>query len=1104
MKKIFTLMLLLICWVSIECQEITVDNSFGGRGWKYVDFRKSGVGNTIGRQVLLQKDGSYIVAMQIREYIVLARYLVDGTPDGNFGTEGYTRPIPVLYDWIVSSVAMQSDDKILVVTNSAIAAAGQAPPANIDADFGLVRFNSNGTIDSSFGENGKVTTDLGGDNFAITLAVQSDDKILVGGRRNDPVTYATDFALVRYKSNGGLDKSFGKQGIVITDFGGEDYINSVAIRTDGKIIAAGYNYDAVYNRRMIFSCYNRDGSLDQTFGDSGKLLKVVYGAENPGFITLQSNNKLLVTGTLTPTNTGDIQFFRLNDNGSVDSAFGVKGQVSTDFGNTEYTMCIDALNNGKIVVCGYTFEGQITNADIAIARYNPDGSLDETLDGDGKLLTDLGQLEGLISIAVQDNGKIITVGLIEDTDFSYINFVMIRYLFDGSLDNSFDNDGIVEGDFLISNSIVNAIAVQNDEKIVVAGTAEAGPSKRLPNLNDRIVSRDADIALSRFNKDGSPDNLFGENGKVIIDFGGYDYASFLGIQDDRKIVVAGYSRNYLEDKYYKVIARYQQSGALDSSFATNGQLFLPLTQIVSDFNFALQKDRKILVLDSKYDSIKQTSDLRLTRYNENGLLDEGFGEDGVVLTDFAGGDDYPASLALQDDGKIVVSLSGWKVLSETNFQALIRYNANGSLDNTFNGNGKLETDNAVVENNFPILIQPDGKIIATGLSYNYNTDRNQFILTRFNSDGAIDSSFDGDGKQAIDMMITGLFEAVPNAIAPFSYAPSIALQTNGKIIVASLLIDRYKYNLTILLTRLNTDGSLDNSFGNEGSLGFDNANREIVTTLAVTNNRIYLGGVSIEQLTNRGLLASYKLACTNNEICGNRIDDNCDGQIDEGCNAVPFLTINDITVEESFGKATATVSLSRLTNEPVSVNYFTLDKTAVSKPNSVADYSALSGTLTIPAGSKSGVISINIMNDNIVEDDEYFEVHLYHPVHAAVSSVIGKVTITSNDHFISEPVVKKKAKESIPSQKLLESRKLTVRVQPNPTAEHFTLSIHNENGIPLSITVTDVLGRVIERKEGIPARSEVQLGTKYRAGVYFAEVIQGSQRVVVKMVKQPE
>ncbi len=389
-----------------------------------------------------------------------------GDPDTTFGTDGMViTEVGSSADRAYSTV-IQSDGKIV--------AAGHSYNGN-DWDFALARYDSNGTLDTTFGTNGKVTTDVVYDDYGYSVAIQNDGKIVVAGYSK---TYNGDFALVRYDSNGSLDTTFGGDGKVVTDMlGQDDRAHSVAIQDNGKIVVAGYSNKGGFKWDFALARYDTNGSLDTTFDGDGKVFTEVGGiAGYARSIAIQDNGKIVVAGyNYDGGIEHDFALVRYNDNGSLDTTFGGDGKVITDLGgNGDQAYSVVIQDDGKIVVAGYSNKGG-SGSDFALVRYNSNGILDTTFDGDGKVTTDVAYDDYGYSVAIQSDGKIVVTGY---SSYGYGNDIaLVRYNTNGSLDTTFGDDGRVIKDVGDDDSIRGySVAIQSDSKIVVTGYSDIGGS----------------------------------------------------------------------------------------------------------------------------------------------------------------------------------------------------------------------------------------------------------------------------------------------------------------------------------------------------------------------------------------------------------------------------------------------------------------------------------------------------------------------------------------------------------------------------------------------------------------------------------------------------
>jgi uncharacterized delta-60 repeat protein len=645
----------------------------------------------------------------------------------------------------------------------------------------------------------------------------------------------------------------------------------------------------------------------------------------------------------------------------------------------------------------------------------------------------------------------------------------------GALDPTFAGKGWVYTNLADPNAFserITDVLTRNDGSIIV------------------VIERQGKTVLARYLSNGTLDNSFGTNGYSEVS---NMWNATAALQGDGKIVVSG---RYLDedDHYWFSVARYNPDGSFDKSFDGDGKLTISLGDEEDPTSIAIQNDGKILIAGRTLEF-----DFVMARLNPDGSLDNTFDGDGKVFTDFTSQDrranDRANAIAILDDGKIILAGSIFNSIIALNDFALARYNPDGSLDHTFDGDGKVTTDFGFFDVARSVALQSDGKILVSGSAAkpidNVNDEfENDFALARYNPDGSLDHTFDGDGKVTTDF---GFGET----------ATSLVLN-NNKIVLSGRALDDDDDLSDIALARYNPDGSLDHSFDGDGKVTTDFDMNDFSNASAVDNGRLYVAGFSKTDFNlARGLIAAYQLG-GEKEICGNKFDDNGDGQIDEGCPGLPFLTIDDITVSESQRRAEITVHLSKKADKKVFVDYFTRGGTARIKvfKQEGKDYEPNSGTLSISAGKQSVSFVVKITNDATWEKDEYFKIQLQNAVNATIRKAQATVTIVDDDHVkqVAPEITGITAKENPVPEELL--TKLHVTAQPNPSPTYFTLAVQGSSSSTSIIRVTDAAGRQIETKAGVAANTTLQLGHNYRPGIYYAEIIQGKERVVVRLVKQ--
>jgi uncharacterized delta-60 repeat protein len=386
------------------------------------------------------------------------------------------------------------------------------------------------------------------------------------------------------------------------------------------------------------------------------------------------------------------------------------------------------------------------------------GSLDPTFDGEGIVITPVtGFNDTARTVAVQSDGKIVVGGYFSANNEA--DFVIARYNSNGSLDTAFDGDGfaIVSIDGF---DTVYSLAIQPDGKIVVAGNA----------VNTATSFRG--VAIVRLNPDGSLDTTFDGDGKTTAPYGNFGVIRSVALQPDGKIVVAGGLSDGVD--FNSLFFRFNADGSPDTSFDGDGKILVEMSAFDDDITaVAVQPDGKIV--GGGYGIIQPTpnvfhDDFMVVRLNTDGSLDSSFDGDGKLNTPVGPSLDRALGMALQADGKIV--LTGFTQDLSFNLDvATVRYNPNGSLDTTFDGDGKIITPIGA-GNDFgtSIKIQSDNKIVVGG--YASNGSNNDFAVIRYNADGSLDASFDGDGK------------VITPVGSDNDQSNAMALQPDGKIVLA--------------------------------------------------------------------------------------------------------------------------------------------------------------------------------------------------------------------------------------------------------------------------------------------------------------------------------
>lgn len=414
--------------------------------------------------------------------------------------------------------------------------------------------------------------------------------------------------------------------------------------------------------------------------------------------------------------------------GGLDPSFGLGGRVLTDFNlSTDIANAVAVQTDGKFVVAGTTYtNNDFSGEDFALARYNPDGSLDAGFGANGRVTTDFPGLAAEISaVLVQPDGKILIAGGAFPL-FTFLgNFELARYNPNGSLDTSFGSGGIVTTHFP-QGSYAFALALQPDGRIIAAGTDYVDFSSE--------ASSNTDFALARYNPDGSPDIGFGTGGQVTTDFRRLNDDAFaVLLQPDGRIVAVGSARDPVSD-YDFAAARYLPDGRIDATFGTAGKIRTDFG--VDGFDRArsavLQADGGIVAAGFAITLNGGHENFAIVRYRPNGALDTGFGGNGMKQISFGSCCQSANKVLLQNDGKLVLVGYPDSESSDSDF-TLARLNPNGSLDTGFGRGGRVRTSFGDLNGGANgAALQPDGKIVAVGFQAFFPTPKGvQFALARY-------------------------------------------------------------------------------------------------------------------------------------------------------------------------------------------------------------------------------------------------------------------------------------------------------------------------------------------------------------------------------------
>lgn len=754
MKKILLLLL-----GSIGAFSQTLDPSFGVNGVAHRTISNSELNNVLN-DGLLQPDGKIIYSGQstnpgVNTTNFLARYNTDGSPDLSFNGSGFkkninpnriialqndgkivtggdyyiTRYLPNgnldtsfnstgrllilstdgIYTFLCKYISIQNDGKILV--------SGTFRTGSNRLLFGVVRINSNGTLDTTFGTNGVVRTAVTYyDSNAYSHKVQPNGKIVVFGEAYSGADY--DFALIRLNTDGTLDSTFGNNGKAITPFdSGNDYGRSGELLPDGKLLLFGSA-----SGKFALARYTSSGALDTSFGVNGKLVLNhdlqfdVNSMQTRGpKMKLLANGMLLLSGT----SNNDYKVMQLFNDGFYDTSFGQNGFVTFDQGNDEATVLLEKPD-GNIVIAGSSNTVGIMDSKLKQIEMNANGT--NSVISNKTLDASISYDRNVVSVVNISDGSIFTLSK------SNINnsgkSILSKSFANGNPDMTFGTNGYIE---VGNSSIMNGDNYNNNNRMIL-----------LPDATILIASDYS--KLYKVNLNGTFATTFGNNGTLDLAgyYSGISYIDRFIVSNDNKILVI---TDYIlpNNSGQAAVLKLNLNGTLDTTFGTNGKVnygFGTTSQSLDEWPNAIVQDisGKITITSSSREQLSGiNTKVCFARLNPNGTFDTTFGTNGKFIYEYPYDTHLVGGLFFTPTNDLLVPLL-FGANPQQNAQGTLKVNANGTLATTFGTNGVLY-DNA----GHYMIVRSDGKFLKAG-----NTSTS-YRIVQYNPDGSVDTTFGVNG-----------------------------------------------------------------------------------------------------------------------------------------------------------------------------------------------------------------------------------------------------------------------------------------------------------------------------------------------------------------------
>jgi uncharacterized delta-60 repeat protein len=886
---------------------------------------------------------------------------------GGFGAGGVVADAPLS----INALALLPNGKIVVVGVQ-------------NSTFAVARYLPSGALDGSFGTGGLLVTPLadGQRAEATSIVVQPDGKLVVVGTVYGPS--GNDFAVLRYEANGALDTSFIGDGKLVVDFdGGDDRAAAVALDRDGRIVVGG-SAGAGSQARFAALRLTASGTLDATFDGNGKATVDFGGAAVARDLLLQPKGEIVLVGRATVVGKDGVvrtreALARLTPNGARDTTWDKDGLLVSETVGDAVGSSAALAGDNKLVVVGGNAEGG-----FLVARYNPDGTPDTSLGGDGTVSTPFGSPDTVAhAVLALPDGTLLVAGQ------SAEQMAFARYKPDGALDQSFAGDGTLLLPIAqLDSTAAFGVALAADGRLLAAG----------------------ERALTRLWANGALD----AGGRQLVGFGPgiVGEATTTLAQSDGKLVSVG-TVVQVGVGVSLALARHQPDGQLDPLFGNGG------TRTLGRSNSALQatdallqpQDGKLLVVGSIGQQGKQHRDLLVARFNADGSPDTTCGDAGLASIDLTL-DEEAHAVALQADNKILVA--GTIPNGERNRAFVLRLETNCVLpDSTFGDGGlvMLPAASSVVD----LFALPQGQVQFVGAVSNGGV----FLARLRSSDGGPDDSFGSPG--AGGKVLTPLKDGA---------AQVATLLPDGKLLVGAAQSSAGQ--ATTLLLRYTDNGELDPGWGKEGVVANGFGSNGALTALALRGDGAFAlagchgdtGSAPVALFDPAGtpdpafgdggkadlMLGSF--TCLRDAVwSGERLL--VGGFAQDGANetfALAAYTTDQPrilgfdppqgTLGEAAGVARLTVQLRQTAAQTVTVQYAATGGSATNG----ADYTLPAGALTFAPGQTVQHIRVPLTNDTSDETDETIVVALSNPGNAVLGSNASfTLTIADDDGPTTTP-----------------------------------------------------------------------------------------------------
>lgn len=803
-----------------------VDPSFGGSGFTHINFA---AGSENANDIVIQPDGKQVVIGESGPKMALEGYhitLIRCLADGTLDSSFGD------HGKVITPLGRISRGrKVLLQPDGKLIAGAEVVMQNYP-ELALLRYLPDGSLDDSFGIHGRVTLDLGVTSHLVAIRLLSDGKILLAAQTVTGNT--TRMTLARYLPSGAPDLTFDGEGLAEFSDTASFTLNDMIVQNDGKIVVAGARNDRLTVWRFL-----PHGEIDTSFNSTGRAESPLANSsaeaivfQQGGVAIFDSPSRILVTGSARTGNQTSLLLSRLTLDGKWDTTFGSAGTVLTSI--ESYTVGRDLLVESArllrpthIIVAADTRRDANNRYGLAIFKFTMDGTLESSFGQNGITLTYPGASSSYVNAMVLSNGRLTLAGYAAN-DARGSDIALVRFLSDtGKLDLEYGERGYLLIDLPNEGGYASDLVSLPSGRLLISG-------------GTRLSRTYSGAYVTGMQEDGTLDFNFGVLGRTSspVGYNTPQGAVALAARPDGRFYAVGtYDPSGPSGKSAILVMRFLPDGRPDSEFRTTGDVIIrPGTNHATVNDVSVTPDGGAIVVGTHYEP--DGSQLALMRFQPDGFLQSSFANQGTLIISISETFHSFSRVCVQKDGKILVSATCGT--GEKPLFGLMRLHPDGKIDIPFGLFGRVTTALGSQAFAYDLALQPNQRILVAGSVQTGNTTGHELAIVRYLPDGRVDSSFGNQGQLLLPL---GLAESTP---------VRLKLQADDKILAAATI--RSGNTLRIAVVRLLSDGSFDTTFGRNGVATpvFGPATEQFVETLAFDSaGRLLLAG----QLDNAAFIA---------------------------------------------------------------------------------------------------------------------------------------------------------------------------------------------------------------------------------------------------------